>query len=69
MKKLHVNEDKLYVHEKVKSGNNVIKFGEEIKVGEVALTKGTVIRPTEIGVLASLGYSSIRVHRDPIFHY
>jgi len=63
---VNVNDDKLYVHEKVKSGNNVIKFGEEVKVGEVALAKGIVIRPSEIGVLASLGYSSIRVHRDPV---
>lgn len=66
IEKVNVDGDKLYVYDKVKSCNNVIKLGEEIKVGEVALEKGTLIRPTEIGVLASLGYSNIRVYRDPI---
>lgn len=60
------NGNKLYVYNKVESGNNVVKLGEEIKAGEVALKKGTLIRPTEIGVLASLGYSSIKVYREPI---
>lgn len=66
IEKVKVKEDKLQVFDKVKCGCNVIKLGEEIKVGEVALERGTLIRPTEIGVLASLGYSNIKVHRDPI---
>jgi molybdopterin molybdotransferase len=66
IEKVNVNGDKLYVYDKVKSGNNVIRLGEEIKAGEVALEKGTLIRPTEIGVLASLGYSRIKVYRNPI---
>lgn len=66
IEKVEVYEDTLYISEKVKNGCNVIKLGEEIKVGDIALRKGTMIRPTEIGVLASLGYSKIKVHRDPV---
>ena len=66
IEKVKVHEDILYISENVKNGFNVIKLGEEIKVGDMALKKGTLIRPTEIGILASLGYSKIKVHRDPI---
>ncbi|WP_238859751.1 gephyrin-like molybdotransferase Glp [Clostridium sp. YIM B02569] len=66
IEKVEVHEDTLYISEKVKNVCNVIKLGEEIKVGDIALRKGTLIRPTEIGVLASLGYSKIKVHRDPV---
>jgi len=66
IEKVNVKDNKLYVHEKVKRGNNVLKLGEEIKIGEVALKKGTIIRPPEIGIFASLGYSSVIVHKDPV---
>lgn len=44
---------------------NVRDAGEDIKEGETVLTKGTVLRPSEIGVLASLGYSTVYVIRRP----
>lgn len=66
IEKVEVREDTLYISEKAKNGCNVIKLGEEIKVGDIALRKGTLIRPTEIGVLASLGYSKIKVYRNPV---
>lgn len=55
----------LNISQVVSTGNNVIKFGEEIKVGELALNKGSNIRPVEIGLLASLGYSSAKVYKSP----
>jgi molybdopterin molybdotransferase len=66
IEKVEVHENTLYISEKVENGCNVIKLGEEIKIGDIALRKGTLIRPTEIGVLASLGYSKIKVHRNPV---
>lgn len=56
----------LLVHERVEKYKNVIKCGEEIRSGEIALTKGTLIRPFEIGLLASLGYSKIQVYKSPV---
>ena len=66
IEKVKVEDHILYISEKIKDGCNVMKFGEEIKVGDIALIKGTLIRPTEIGILASLGYSKIKVHRNPV---
>ena len=45
---------------------NIRKAGESIKEGELVLTKGTVLRPSEIGILASLGKSEVKVIRRPI---
>jgi molybdopterin molybdotransferase len=44
---------------------NVRDAGEDIKEGELVLAKGTVLRPSEIGVLASLGYPTVFVYRRP----
>jgi molybdopterin molybdotransferase len=49
-----------------KPGSNIRKVGESVKKGDLVLTKGTLIRPAEIGVLASIGYDSIRVVKRPI---
>ncbi len=46
-------------------GDNVRRAGEDIRTGEVVLPKGTVVRPAEIGVLASLGFKEVPVHRRP----
>ncbi len=45
---------------------NIRKAGESICKGTLALRKGTVIRPAEIGVMASLGYPEARVIRRPV---
>ncbi|MBI2906105.1 MAG: molybdopterin molybdotransferase MoeA [Chloroflexi bacterium] len=47
-------------------GINVRLAGEEIKKGELVVAKGAVLRPAEIGVLASLGKSKVRVVRRPL---
>lgn len=46
-------------------GGNVRQAGEDVRQGSVVLARGTVIRPAEIGVMASLGLTSARVHRRP----
>ncbi len=49
----------------VQRGDNVRAAGEDIHVGEIVLPKGMVVRPAEIGVLASLGKKTVSVHRRP----
>ena len=44
---------------------NVIQVGEDIKAGEVVLRKGRIIRPQEIGLLAGIGRTTIRVFLRP----
>jgi len=49
-----------------KKGLNVRCRGEDIARGGLILKKGEVLRPQEIGVLASLGHSTALVTRRPI---
>jgi len=49
-----------------KKGLNVRRRGEDIARGNMVLQEGTVLRPQEIGVLASLGLSTALVIRRPI---
>jgi molybdopterin molybdotransferase len=39
--------------------------GEDLRKGETILTKGTVLRPAEIGLLASVGRARVRVRKRP----
>lgn len=45
---------------------NVIDIGEDIKMDEVVVKKGTKLRSYEAGVLSSLGYSTVEVYKKPI---
>jgi molybdopterin molybdotransferase len=50
----------------VKPGAEIRQAGEDITAGSLVLRKGTVIRPAEVGVLASLGRSKVMVIRRPV---
>lgn len=45
---------------------NIRRAGEDISSGSLVLRKGTVIRPQEVGVLASLGRQVVPVIRRPL---
>jgi molybdopterin molybdotransferase len=51
---------------KLKPGANIRRAGEDVVKGSLILKKGTVIRPAEVGVLASLGKSQAPVIRRPV---
>ena len=63
-KGLSLNE--IEIREELPRGANVRPAGEDVRMGEVVLKKGTVLRPSEIGVLASLGMPNVRVIRRPV---
>jgi len=46
-----------------KSGQNVRAAGEDLKVGVAVLAPGKFLRPAELGLIASLGISEIKVKR------
>lgn len=50
----------------VGTGADIRPAGEDIRQGQLVLDKGTVLRHSEIGVLASLGYSTVKVVRRPV---
>ncbi|MBI3457020.1 MAG: molybdopterin molybdotransferase MoeA [Candidatus Rokubacteria bacterium] len=49
----------------VARGANVRARGEDVRAGAVVLTPGTVLRPQELGLLASLGFREAWVHDRP----
>lgn len=49
----------------IKPGLNVLHRGREMTKGQAVLAEGTVLRPQEFGVLASVGRTAVRVHPAP----
>ncbi len=47
----------------VKKSQNVRYAGEDLKAGAVALAKGRIVRPAELGLMASLGIGEVGVVR------
>lgn len=46
-------------------GQNIREAGEDLRAGTVVMSRGRVLRPAEIGVLAALGRATVRVVRRP----
>jgi molybdopterin molybdotransferase len=53
------------LHRKVEQGENVRSRGRDLHEGDLVLSKGTRLRPQEIGLLAMLGQAEIVVYRRP----
>lgn len=53
------------VKRKMKLMENIRMRGEEFSTGDVALRSGTLITPPVIGLLATLGYSTVKVFKKP----
>jgi molybdopterin molybdotransferase len=49
----------------IQKGANVRKRGEDIQAGTLAIERGTVLRPQELGLITSLGRWQVFVHRRP----
>lgn len=59
----------LNLYKQIAPGENVISIGEDLKEGELLLSKGTKLRSQEIGALASQGVTEVRVRRKPVIGY
>jgi molybdopterin molybdotransferase len=49
----------------VKKGSNISNRGEDMRIGQTVLLKGTPIRPQEIGILATVGKFRVEVFPAP----
>ncbi len=58
-------DGRVWIKRSERSGNNVRESGEDIHRGQVVLEKGRVLRPADIGLLASVGRSLVLVHQRP----
>ncbi len=50
----------------VAPGAEIRPAGQDVRKGRLVVERGAALRPSEIGVLASLGYSTVKVIRRPI---
>ena len=50
----------------VAKGADIRPAGQDVQPGTVVLAKGSSIRPPEVGVLASLGFATVKVVRRPV---
>ncbi len=56
---------RIQIYRSVQSGDYVRHPGEDIEAGQTILTPGHILRPQEVGVLASLGVAKVSVIRRP----
>lgn len=59
------SENEIACYQNVKHNQYVVEIGEDIGEKSLVLKKGTVLRPHEIGVLASLGMGEVLVYAKP----
>ncbi len=62
---VRVENDYIYVIEPIKKGAFIRGVGSMMKQGDLALKKGTVLNAAAIGFLASMGFCTVRVFKNP----
>ncbi len=50
---------------KESTNRNICYLAEDVKTGEVVLTRGTVIKPQHIAILAAVGAVDVKVYKQP----
>lgn len=62
---VEADNEEVAIFNPVKKNRNILNLGEEIRKGDIALLSGMTIRPSEIGLMASLGFNSVKVFKAP----
>jgi molybdopterin molybdotransferase len=60
------SRDRVGVLKAAEPAANVRYAAEDVRRGQPIIPRGRVLQPAQIGVLASLGHATVRVHRRPI---
>ncbi|MDQ1239389.1 MAG: molybdopterin molybdotransferase [Thermodesulfobacteriota bacterium] len=47
-------------------GAHIRRTGEDVRAGEVVLAVGDIVRPPEVGMLATLGHAYVHVYQRPV---
>lgn len=53
------------IYKSTAPGQNIIFSGDDVKKGQIVMQKGRLLTCKEIGILAAMGYSSIKVIKPP----
>jgi molybdopterin molybdotransferase len=59
-----IKSDRITLLDEPKLGANVRLAGEDLKVGQTVLAKGHILKPADLGLIASLGVGEISVFRQ-----
>jgi molybdopterin molybdotransferase len=60
-----LDENSIEVSRAISPQENVIQYDDDFKKGTKVLTKGSMLRPQDLGVMAGLGLSRVSVQRRP----
>jgi molybdopterin molybdotransferase len=60
---VQVSGDTIAFGEGVKRGQNLRYAGEDLRLGQVVFPAGHLVRPADLGLIASLGIGEVRVYR------
>ncbi|MDY6855307.1 MAG: molybdopterin molybdotransferase MoeA [Thermodesulfobacteriota bacterium] len=57
--------DTVKIFRETRKGRNIRRAGEDVKAGDLVMSRGTLLRSAEIGMMASVGRSFISVYQVP----
>jgi molybdopterin molybdotransferase len=56
---------KISFNKKINAGDSVRPKGSDIRAGEIVLQKGRLLKPQDLGLLATLGIAEVEVYKKP----
>jgi len=60
-----VDDTAIEARRSISPWENVVREDEDLKTGEIILRKGSRLRPQDIGILAGIGKTNIKIYRKP----
>jgi len=60
-----IGEEKVHVYSPVAPFENVIRIGDDVRKGSIALKRGVRIEPQDVGMLVALGVERLHVAKKP----
>ncbi|MDR2219406.1 MAG: molybdopterin molybdotransferase MoeA [Methylobacillus sp.] len=61
--RVQLKDERITFDEGVKRGQNLRYAGEDLKLGQTVFSAGHLVRPADLGLIASLGIAEVKVYR------
>lgn len=61
--RVELNDKSIRINIAPKLGENIRPAGDDLKIGQVVLSKGHLLRPADLGLIASLGLAELTVYK------
>jgi molybdopterin molybdotransferase len=58
-----MEDGRVVILESPQAGQNIRRQGEDLNQGEIAIARGTLLEPTHLGLLASLGFTQVETYQ------